>query len=453
MGWFSNLFGGGDKKKTNATITGSIVSGVANAAQKAGVGNVQKGMVNTRLLNARKDPDKSAKVLYKLKKHTIVSVKASFGEWYLISTELGDAYCMKEYIDIQNFVEKLLVNAEVLNVRSYYSTDSTIIGKVYRGNILVKLGSHDQWYSVDFKGNTGYVHGDYVSLLRDGGNSTAATTDAGKSSGASTSTDTINRGSTKTTTEEKPQVFFHSRPDLATVPLAPQNQLSAEGQDKFGKVAVKTWNNYGNLVSVIANELGIDVEIALSVICVESGGSGFGNDGKMIIRFENHIFHTYFGSKSDGNQKVFDDHFTFNTKKRRDEHKYRASKSDEWKTSHTSQAAEWEAFEIARQIAETEAMYSISMGAPQVMGFNFKMIGYNSVQEMFSAFCKDIRYHIMALFDFCNANGTRIQYLLTHDFLSFAKAYNGLTAPEAYEQRLKQYYDIYKELLKKRTLA
>ena len=442
MGWFSNLFGGSDKK-ANATA-GKMVAGMANAVQKAGlVKNVQKGMVNTKLLNARKDPDKSAKVLYKLKKHTIVSVKASFGDWYLISTELGDAYCMKEYIDIQNYVEKLLVNAEVLNVRSYYSTDSTIIGKVYRGNILVKLGTHDKWYSVDYKGNTGYVHGDYVTLLQDGDGSTSA----------NTSTTTTTTTTTKTTTKDEPRVFFHSRPDLATVPLAPQNQLSPEGQDKFGKVAVKTWNNYGNLVSVIANELGIEVEIALAVICVESGGNGFGTDGKMLIRFENHVFHTYFGAKSESNQKVFDEHFTFNTKKRRDEHKYRAKKSDDWKTSHTNQAAEWEAFEIARQIAETEAMYSISMGAPQVMGFNFKMIGYNSVQEMFAAFNKDIRYHIMALFDFCNANGTRIQYLLTRDFLSFAKAYNGLTAPEAYEQRLQQYYEIYKNLFKNKTLA
>ena len=430
MGWFSDLFGFGKKKRA---ATDQIIEEMSKAAKSSA--NVIKGRVNTRLLNARKEPDKKGKVLYKLRKHTIVNIKASYGGWYLINTELGDAYCMKEYIDEQEFIEKLLVKAEVLNVRSYYSTDSTILGKVYRGNILVKLGKFDDWYSVDYKGNTGFVKGDYVTLLQDGTTSPTTTT------------------TTKTTTNDEPKVFFHSRKDLAAVPLAPQNQLSPDGQDKYGKVAVKTWNNYGNLVSVIAKELGIDVEIALAVICVESGGNGFGSDGKMLIRFENHVFHTYFGSKSEEKQKIFDEHFTFDSKKRRDNHKYRANKSDDWQTSHTGQAAEWEAFEIARQIAETEAMYSISMGAPQVMGFNFKMIGYNSVQEMFSAFSKDIRYHIMALFDFCNANGTRLQYLLTRDFLSFAKAYNGLTAPEAYEQRLNQYYEIYKNLLNNRLLA
>ena len=174
MGWFSNLFGG--KKKT--PTAGQVADSVTTILKTAGVDvKVQKGRVNTKLLNARREPEKTAKVLYKLKKHTIVNIKASFGDWYYINTELGNAYCMKEYIDKVDFVEKLLVNAEVLNVRSYYSTDSTIIGKVYRGNILIKLGIHDKWYSVDYKGQTGYVHGDYVTPLQDGnGNSTTTTT-------------------------------------------------------------------------------------------------------------------------------------------------------------------------------------------------------------------------------------------------------------------------------------
>jgi len=432
MGWLSNLFSGNKRVGSDAAKTA-----FNEFTKKAsGVVGVQKGRVTATLLNARKTPSMTGEVLYKLKKHTIVTIKGISGEWYFISTPLGDAYCMMQYIERQSVVEKLLVDAEVLNVRSFYSTDSSVIGKVYRGNILVKLSKHDQWYGIDFKGKTGYVHGDYVTLL----------TDENEAKTARTTTTTT---TTNTTTNTSPRVFFNTRKDLAAVELAPQNQLSVDGQDKFGKVAVKTWNNYGNLVSVISKELGIDVEIALAVICVESGGNGFASDGRMLIRFENHVFYTYFGSKSEANQKAFDEHFSYNTKSRRDDHKFRHDKSDQWTTSHTGQGVEWEAFEIARSLAETEAMYSISMGAPQVMGFNYKMIGYNSVQEMFSAFCQDIRYHIMALFDFCNAKSSRVQYLLTGDFLSFAKEYNGLTAPEAYEQRLQQYYEIYKKLFKK----
>ena len=420
MGFFSWLFGG--KKDSVAEVNSKT-----------------KGMVTATLLNARKKPNPGAKVLYQLKKNTIVTVVSSEKDkWYKIYTQLGFAYCMKDFIQIKENIEKIAVVANVLNVRSYYSTDSTVLGKVNKGTVLIVLSKHAGWYGVDYNGQKGFVNADYVSPLEDFEN------------GKTNKTDNSQKKTTNNTTkkEQEPQrVFFNSRKDLASVELAPKKRLSDEGMDKYGKVAVKTWNNYGNLISVISKELGIDVEIALAVICVESGGSGFSSDGKMIIRFENHVFYTYFGAKSDEDKKKYDEHFTFDSKNRRDGHKYRAKKSDEWKTSHNGQATEWESLEIARSLSETNALYSISMGAPQVMGFNYKSIGYSSVKEMFDAFSKDIRYHIMALFDFCTAKSTRVQYLLTGDFLSFAKEYNGLTAPEAYEKRLNQYYEIYKKSL------
>ena len=421
MGFFSWLFGG--KKDSVAEVTSKT-----------------KGMVTATLLNARKKPNATAKVLYQLKKNTIVTVVSSEKDkWYKIYTSLGLAYCMKDYIQVKENIEKVAVLANVLNVRSYYSTDSTVIGKVNKGAVLIVLSKHSGWYGVDYNGQKGFVSAEYVAPLENLEN--------GKST-SNTTTKTTTNNNTKKTSNEDVRVFFNSRSDLQKVALEPSKKLSDEGQDKYGKVAVKTWNNYGNLISVISKELGIDVEIALAVICVESGGSGFSSDNKMIIRFENHVFYTYFGAKSDEDKQKFDEHFTFDSKNRREGHKYRAKKSDEWKTSHMGQASEWEALEIARQLSDTNALYSISMGAPQVMGFNYKSIGYSSVKDMFEAFSKDIRYHIMALFDFCTAKSTRVQYLLTGDFLSFAKEYNGLTAPEAYEKRLEQYYEIYKKILK-----
>ncbi len=433
MGWFSNLF---KSKKKIAAQMNKVDMSVAAIVDKNGVAVSKKGMVNTGTLNAREHATTDAKVLFKLKKHTVVNVIGESAEWYKISTSIGNAFCMSKYIDIQQTIEKILVEAKTLNVRSFYSTDASIIGKVHKGDIFVKLSKHGNWYGIDYNGKTGYVSADYASLL-----------DSPSGSGSNTKKEEPKK-TTTTTTKDESRVFFNTRKDLAKVDLAPKKQLSADGLDKYGKVAVKTWNNYGNIISVISKELGIDVERALAVICVESGGSGFSSDGKMLIRFENHVFHSYWGSKSEENQKLFDEHFTFDPKNRRNNHQYRAKKSDDWKTGHTGQAAEWESLEIARKLNDTQALYSISMGAPQVMGFNYKMIGYNSVNEMFDAFSKDIRYHIMALFDFCTAKSTRVQYLITGDFLSFAKEYNGLTAPEQYEARLIQYYDIYKKILK-----
>jgi len=433
MGWFANLFK--SNKKIAENLNSADLKVIASAAKK--------GKVNTRTLNAREHATKDGKVLFRLKKHTIVNIIGSSDEWYWISTSLGKAYCMKEYIDIQEKIEKILVEARVLNVRSFYSTDASILGTVKKGDIMVVLTKHTNWYGIDFNGKTGYVSADYVTLLDDSSSSSSSSTTTTDNSKKNTSNNTTNN-----TKKEETREYYHSRKDLAKVDLAPKKQLSTEGQDKYGKVAVKTWNNFGNIISVISKELGIEVERALAVICVESGGSAFSSDGRMLIRFENHVFYSYYGAKSDEKKEKFDEHFTFDEKSRRNGHKYRAKKSDEWITSHNGQSTEWESLEIARKLGDTEALYSISMGAPQVMGFNYKMIGYSSVQDMFNAFSKDIRYHVMALFDFIACNNTRVQYLITGDFLSFAKAYNGLAAPEAYEARLNQYYEIYKKLLK-----
>ncbi|MCQ2974477.1 MAG: N-acetylmuramidase domain-containing protein [Bacteroidales bacterium] len=433
MGWLANLFGFNKKKKAKETNTKTTTTTTTTTKTNSNTNSViSKGMVTASTLNARDKASTDGKVLFKLKKNTIVSIIGEDGDWYHISTEIGTAYCVTQYIKKTTVVEKVEVNAKVLNVRAYYNTGSSIIGKVNKGDILVVVSKHKGWYGIDLKGKTGYVSADYVSFVGENSNS---------SNNSSSKTTT-----TTTTKTDSSRVFFNTRSDLKKVDLAPSKQLSTEGQDRYGKIAVKTWNKYGNLVTKISKELDIPVEIALAVICVESGGDGMAADGKMLIRFENHVFYTYY-AKTDETKKEYEKHFTFNQNSKRDDHKYRQKKSDDWKTSHNGQSTEWEAFEIARALDEQKAMYSISMGAPQVMGFNYKSIGYSSVKEMYDAFAKDIRYHIMALFDFCNAKAQRVEYLAKGDFLSFAKEYNGLAAPAQYEKRLQQYYDIYKKIL------
>jgi peptidoglycan hydrolase-like protein with peptidoglycan-binding domain len=56
------------------------------------------------------------------------------------------------------------------------------------------------------------------------------------------------------------------------------------------------YNNQGKYLEIKAKELGIDVASAAAVLKVESGGVGFGEGGKIIIRFENHVFFKYWGN-------------------------------------------------------------------------------------------------------------------------------------------------------------
>jgi len=140
----------------------------------------------------------------------------------------------------------------------------------------------------------------------------------------------------------------------------------------------------------LSEHLGIDLASAIAVIAVESGGHGF-EDGKVLIRFENHLFYKYWGKE---NEKVFFEHFTFNSDKHWLGHKFRKHKRDEWETFHGDQDKEHEVLRFARKLDKNAAYMSISMGLAQILGSNSKIIGYESAEEMYDNFRFQQRYSL-----------------------------------------------------------
>src|SRR5690606_24417407 len=99
--------------------------------------------------------------------------------------------------------------------------------------------------------------------------------------------------------------------------------------------------------------------------------------------FENHIFYKYWGQH---HPDQFQQHFSFDPQKRWQKHQWRPSPQAPWSDFHGAQSREWEAFNFANALDGRAAKLSISMGAPQIMGFNYTTLGYGSVEEMFEAF-------------------------------------------------------------------
>jgi hypothetical protein len=75
----------------------------------------------------------------------------------------------------------------------------------------------------------------------------------------------------------------------------------------------------------------------VAVLAVESRGQGFGLDGRMIIRFENHVFWRQWGKD---NNDVFDEHFRFNPTKRWTNHEFRENPDEGWNRFHGNQKQE-----------------------------------------------------------------------------------------------------------------
>lgn len=220
--------------------------------------------------------------------------------------------------------------------------------------------------------------------------------------------------------------FLRNRPELTDAPLAPDaaeqityDPLTAPWTDQ---AVANSWNRFGALVTRIADLLQIDAAVAVAVLAMESGGRAFADDGRMLIRFENHIFHHEWGR---ANQARFDQHFRFDPAQPWQGHQWRRGPDEEWRTFHGNQAAEWEVYEFARTLQPEAALRSISMGAPQIMGFNHARIGYASPQAMFDAFRAGAHAQIIGLFDFVNIEPVRLNALRTRDYLTFATSYNG----------------------------
>lgn len=231
------------------------------------------------------------------------------------------------------------------------------------------------------------------------------------------------------------------------------------GKPTYRKRLIKrVWNNYGGLLESLSQVLKINPAVVVAVLCVESKGSGFARNGqttrpgRMIIRFENHIFWKYWGKS---HPSFFSAHFKFDPRRPWQGHKFRktlarrVSERAKWINFHQKgQLGEWEVFEFARSKHQRFSMYSISMGMPQIMGFNHKKIGYKSVKRMLNSFARSERNQIIGLFDFIGGRtSTMCSALGKKDFLTFAKLYNGPGRARIYADRIKTYYELSRKLM------
>lgn len=404
------------RKKADMALYNAVEKRTAPIISKKTKSIEVKGKVKAKLLNVRKKPDLNAKVIGQVSIGQILDVLNRLGEWYqVIYKNHKSGYVYAKYIELLREEKSGIVTAGVLNVREKPTTTSPILGKLHKNDVVNVLQELQEWLRIKYNNKEAYAYKQFISL-----------------SDVPIQPNPIVNSTT----------FFYERNDLASFPLQPNNPITVPS-GYHEAIAAKTWNNYGGLIKKISDELQIDVATGLSVLCVESSGHGFSND-KMIIRFENHVLDMFWGKN---NIDKFNEHFKYNKKSRRNDHYFRASKNDDWEVCHTSQEMEWKVLDFAMTLDETNALKSISMGAPQVMGFNHKFIGYSTPQEMFKMFNKDIRFHLLALFDFCKYKPERIRFLQRRDFYQFSVEYNGTAAPAQYEERLKKYYNIFRSIL------
>ena len=178
----------------------------------------------------------------------------------------------------------------------------------------------------------------------------------------------------------------------------------------------------------VADWLGVEMAVVKAVQTVETGGrGGFVAPGRPVILFEGHIF--WRELKKQG----------------LDPEKYVAGNENilypKWEKGHYyGGIREYERLEKARKIHKEAADASTSWGMFQVMGFNYVMCGYGSVDEMVKDMCTGGDKRLEAFARFVKLTGLRPN-LERKDWTGFAKRYNGSGyAQNQYDKKLEEAY-------------
>lgn len=320
------------------------------------------------------------------------------------------------------------VTASRLNLRRDPSVHHPPIVSLPRGTEMEVLGHVPGWYQVRFAGQEGYVSASFLSVR-------PAPPEAREPEGP---------GGAAAAPVAAGAGFLLGRAELQRVPLAPDRPIPITPElSAPARTAAGAWNRVGGLLGAMSEAISLPPAAAVSVLCVESGGAGFVG-GRMVIRFENHVFFRLWGRSHPDD---FARHFAFDPRQRWKEHRFRASEAEPWSAFHGNHDGEWRVFEHARGLDETAALKSISMGAPQIMGFNHGRIGYRTAREMFDAFSRDARFHVLGMFDFIRSDPAMLEALRSRSFEQFARRYNGSGQAARYGALIQQHCDACEPLL------
>ncbi len=361
---------------------------------------IMKGKVIANVLNIRAQASKDGDIVGKLGKDDLVDIIALKDSWYEIKFKDSSAFVFGEFIE--ELVKQGIVNVNLLNIRNLPNKDADKIDQITMNVEVVIVDEIDDWYKIKYKDGFGYVFADFITI--------------------------------KDSKDARRYLFQDV--ELLRTTLEPSKKIDESG-NRIQSIVKSAYNKYGNLLSVLSSKLGIDLAASIAVLSVESGGVGI-DKGRVLIRFENHLFYRYWGKN---NEEVYQKHFKFDTGKNWLGHQFRKDPEGEWIDFHGDQNKEYEALNFARSLDNEKALLSISMGLPQILGSNSKLVGYNSAQEMFDNFTKDIRYHVFALFDFFSPE--MIQFLKNKQFVNFAEHYNGQGQARNYGKFIQDYYEAF----------
>lgn len=183
----------------------------------------------------------------------------------------------------------------------------------------------------------------------------------------------------------------------------------------------------------VAKKLGCEVAAIKAVEKVESRGNGFLKDGRPKILFEGHIFWKQLLGAGKDPKKL---------RKGNEDILYPTWNPTEVRPFYNMD--QYVRLQKAEKIDKPSALKSASWGAFQIMGFNYKICGYDTVEEFVDA--QQSEYNQLDCFSNYILNNHLDVNLQNKDWKGFARGYNG---PEywrnRYDYKLKKAYEYFSQ--------
>jgi hypothetical protein len=172
-----------------------------------------------------------------------------------------------------------------------------------------------------------------------------------------------------------------------------------------------------------APKFGLDPRVVRAVMQAESGQMPFGPDGRVMIRFEPHVFARFTAQKALGSSRRPTDaqvatygKVVLNPG---------MAHINDGRRRTGGQAAEWETLGRAKAIDADAAIQSTSFGLGQIMGFNYRLAGYASPQALADAFSTSSTEQVMGMLRMISNVPKQLNALRNKDYATFVSSYNG----------------------------
>lgn len=158
-----------------------------------------------------------------------------------------------------------------------------------------------------------------------------------------------------------------------------------------------------------ARSIGVEPAVLKAVIKVESAGKPFAPDGKLLVRFEPHVF-ARLTLKAGKRALVLNPGMTDISNPRQ---------------RSGGQPGEWATLERAMGVNPELALQATSFGLPQVMGMNYKALGYANARAMFADFQQSWAAQIAGMAKFVASSSKMLAAMKAKDWPRFVAVYNG----------------------------